>query len=223
MAINQRVWVWTDVTHQHKTMHMHWHTTSPSFPPISFLLCTQHSIFFLSPLLPPSLSPFSLFCAPLKLCLPTLPLLSLFLSPSFVCALTLHLSSIHIAACTHTDRCSALSRYARSCHFTPSPIHINCPQWAISYPSISRHPPPPPFSAFGITILSESFIYPLSSSIPLPIISASLPSMTHSPVRPIHLPALFFFSHHRCLLCQPISPSSVLLPPLSLLISYCHH
>lgn len=84
-------------------------------------------------------------------------------------------------------------------------------------------PPPPPFSfsAFGITILSESFIYPLSSFIPLPIISASLPSMTHSPITPIHLPALFL--HHRCFFCQPFYPSSVLLPSVSSLISLCHH
>lgn len=75
-----------------------------------------------------------------------------------------------------------------------------------------------PCSAFGITILSESFIYPFSSFIPLPIISSSLPSMTHSPIRPIHLPALFL--HHRCLFRQPISPSSVLLPSISSLISF---
>uniref|UniRef100_A0A3Q3RXG4 IgLON family member 5 n=1 Tax=Mastacembelus armatus TaxID=205130 RepID=A0A3Q3RXG4_9TELE len=68
---------------------------------------------------------------------------------------------------------------------------------------------------------NDSFIYPLSSFIPLPIISASLPSMTHSSIRPIYLPALFF--HQCCQFCQPISPSSVVLPPLSLLIYCCHH
>lgn len=95
---------------------------------------------------PPSISPFSLFSAPLKLCSPILHLsLSLSLFHSFIHTLTLNLSSIHIPAHshTHTDYRSVLSRCPRSCHFSLSPIHINRPQWAISYPSASRHPPSP--------------------------------------------------------------------------------
>lgn len=132
-----------------------------------------------------SFFPFTLFSAPLKLCLPILQ------PPFSFCALTLSpaIARLFAQPPVHTDCRSVLSCYPRSCHFSEKPIHINRPQWAISYPSVSHHPP---FSAFGITILSESFIYPFSSSIPFPIISSSLPSMTHSSARPIYLSVLFF-------------------------------
>lgn len=192
---------------------------SPSSPRlISALRTAQH---FLSLLLPSS-PPFSLFSAPLKLCLAVLPSLSLSLSVPHSFTLSPSISRSYTFLHAHTHRLSICSVPLRKMlSFHSSPIQIKCPQWAISYPSISPSPSLLPFSAFGITILSESFIYPFSSFIPLPIISASLPSMTHSPIRPILLPALFL--HHRCLFRQPISPSSVLLPSISSLISFCHH
>lgn len=181
----------------------------PLFSASSHFCCARCSAFF-----QPSFSPFSLFSAPLKLGLPILHFsLSLWFIPS-----DSHPPFLQTHRLSQTYRVSlslcSVSR-PKSCHFSPSPIHIYRPQWAIFYPSTSCHPPSP-FSAFCITILSDSFIHPLSSFIPLPIISASLPSMTHSPIRPIHLPALFL--HQCCHFCQPISPSSVLLPPLSLQI-----
>lgn len=135
----------------------------------------------------PSVFLFSLFSTPLKLCSPSLQPFSLLCVSHCYPPSPVHTQPMPTRSNTH----SAPSCYPRSCHFSQSPIHINRPQWASSYPSICHHPPPPsPFSAFGITILSESFIYPLSSFIPFAIISASLSSMNHSSIR--CLPALFF-------------------------------
>lgn len=93
-------------------------------------------------------------------------------------------------------------------------------------------------AAFGITILSESFIYPSPRFIPSRIIWAQSPfnDSLSSPrsdryIFPLPLPLLLLilpplllslFLHRRCLVRHPISPSSVLLPPISFLISCSH-
>lgn len=183
------------------------------FAPSHFCSAAQHSIF--SALSSLHL-PIFVILRPIKA---LLAYITLSLSHSF--ALSPSISRPYTFLHAHTQTVALL------CPVTQEVVISLQAQFTLTVPN-ERFPtlpfpvtPLPPFSAFGITILSESFIYPLSSFIPLPIISASLPSMTHSPVRPIHLPALFF--HHRCHFCQPISPSSVLLPPLSFLISSCHH
>lgn len=85
--------------------------------------------------------------------------------------------------------------------------------------------------------MSPSSIPPLASFLHA-LSGPSLPSMTHSPhpswantsscppSSSSSYPSLFsssFFLHHRCLVCHPISPSSVLPPPISLLISSEHN
>lgn len=192
--------------------YMQWHTVFPSSPTL-FTLCTQHSIFTAFSCLP---LPIFVILRPIKALLAYITI-SLPRVPSNSPSLVRTRSRLH----AHTQT------VARLCPVTQEVVISLGAQFTLTVPN-ERFPtlpfpdtPHPPFGAFSITILSESFIYPLSSFIPVPIILASLPSMTHSSVRPIYLPALFF--HHRCHFCQPISPSSVLLPPFSFLISSCHH
>lgn len=112
IAINQHVR--TAQSWHRKTMHMHPHTVFPSSSPISFLLCTQHSIFSaLSSLL----LPIFVILRPIKALLAYITLSPLSFPLSFVHALTLHLSSIHIPAHTHRlSLCSVPLRKKLSFH-----------------------------------------------------------------------------------------------------------
>ena len=190
MAINQRVGVWTDVTHQHKTMHMHWHTTSPPHP--------AHSTAFFSSALSSLLLPIFVILRPIKALLAyitaslslslSLPRSSA-LSPSISCPYTLlHAHTQNVAPLCPVTQEVVISLQAQFTLTVPNERFPTLP-FPVTPPPLT----PPPFSAFGITILSESFIYPLSSFIPLPIISASLPSMTHSPSNPYIFLLSFFF------------------------------
>lgn len=198
---------------------MQWHTTPPPLP-VSFFLSARCTAFFQP-------SPIFLILRPIKALLAYItPLpapLSLPHSRSFIHTLTLGLSSVHIPAHSHTlAQTTAL--------FFPVAQEVVISLWApftLTVPN-ERFPNlplpvtlPSPFSAFSITILSDSFIYSLSSFIPLPIILAGLPFNDSLPCQ-THTSSCSLF-HQCCHFCQPISPSSVLLPPLSFLIASRHH